>query len=149
MYKSESMKVLLAEDEKKVSHFIRKALREAGYEVETAYDGNQAMDQAGKQTFDVIILDIMMPGQDGLAVLRRLREEKNATPVLLLTARGEVSQRVEGLELGADDYLAKPFTTYELVAQFPWAVSTSWPGLEVEYPATASRSERPFTERPG
>ena len=70
------MKILLAEDEKKVSHFIRKALREAGYEVETVFDGNQAIDQAGKQTFDVIILDIMMPGKDGLAVLRRLREER-------------------------------------------------------------------------
>jgi len=111
------MKVLLAEDEKKVSDFIRKALREAGYEVETAYEGNQAMDQAGKQTFDVIVLDIMMPGKDGLAVLRRLREEKNATPVMLLTARGEVSQRVEGLELGADDYLAKPFAMRELIAR--------------------------------
>jgi len=117
MVRSESMKVLLAEDEKKVSHFIRKALREAGYEVETAYEGNQAMDQAGKQTFDVIVLDIMMPGNDGLAVLRRLREEKNATPVMLLTARGEVSQRVEGLELGADDYLAKPFAMRELIAR--------------------------------
>jgi two-component system, OmpR family, response regulator len=117
MYRTESMKVLLAEDEKKVSHFIRKALREVGYEVETVYDGNQAMEQAGKQTFDVIILDIMMPGRDGLAVLRRLREERNATPVMLLTARGEVSQRVEGLELGADDYLAKPFSMRELVAR--------------------------------
>src|ERR1700752_4500912 len=116
MYKSESMKVLLAENKKKVSHFIRKALREAGYEVETAYDGNQAMAQAGKQTFDVIFLDIMMPGWDGLAVLRRVREEKNATLVLLLTARGEVSQIVEGLELGADSYLAKPFAMRELVA---------------------------------
>jgi DNA-binding response OmpR family regulator len=111
------MKVLLAEDEKQVSHFIRKALTDAGYEVETAYEGNQAMDQAGKETFDVIILDIMMPGKDGLAVLRRLREEKNATPVMLLTARGEVSQRVEGLESGADDYLAKPFAMRELVAR--------------------------------
>jgi two-component system, OmpR family, response regulator len=111
------MKVLLAEDEKKVSHFIRKALTEAGYEVETAYEGNQARDQAGKETFDVIILDIMMPGQDGLAVLRGLREEKNATPVMLLTARGELSQRVEGLELGADDYLAKPFAMCELIAR--------------------------------
>jgi DNA-binding response OmpR family regulator len=117
MVRSESMKVLLAEDEKKVSHFIRKALREAGYEVETAYEGNQAMDQAGKEAFDVIVLDIMMPGKDGLAVLRWLREEKNATPVMLLTARGEVSQRVEGLESGADDYLAKPFAMRELVAR--------------------------------
>jgi DNA-binding response OmpR family regulator len=111
------MKVLLAEDEKKVSHFICKALREVGYEVETAYEGNQAIEQAGKETFDVIILDIMMPGKDGLAVLRRLREEKNVTPVMLLTARGEVSQRVEGLELGADDYLTKPFAMRELVAR--------------------------------
>jgi len=111
------MRVLLAEDEKQVSHFIRKALKEAGYEVETAYEGNQAMDQAGKAAFDVIVLDIMMPGRDGLAILRRLREEKNATPVMLLTARGEVSQRVEGLESGADDYLAKPFAMRELVAR--------------------------------
>src|SRR6201984_1666476 len=108
MVRSESMKVLLAEDEKKVSHFIRKALREAGYEVETAYEGNQAMDQAGKEAFCVVVLEILMRGKDALAVLRRLRQQKNATPVMLLTARGEVSHRVEGLELGADDYLAKP-----------------------------------------
>lgn len=75
------MKILLAEDERKVSDFICKALREAGYEVESIYEGIQAMDQAGKETFDVIILDIMMPGKDGLAVLRRLREEENSTPV--------------------------------------------------------------------
>src|SRR5258707_15510981 len=100
MVRSESMKVLLAEDEKKVSDFIRKALREAGYEVETAYEGNQAMDQAGKQTFDVIVLDIMMPGKDGLAVIRRLGVEKNAIREWLLTARGGVSKRVDGLELG-------------------------------------------------
>jgi CheY-like chemotaxis protein len=139
MVRSESMKVLLAEDEKKVSHFIRKALREAGYEVETAYEGNQAMDHAGKEAFDVIVLDIMMPGKDGLAVLRRLREEKNATPVMLLTARGEVSQRVEGLELGADDYLAKSLVCWNcscgtLAECSPGRVSASRSGITTLIP---------------
>lgn len=111
------MRVLLAEDEKKVANFISKALREAGLIVDAVHEGGGALEYATTTPYDVMILDIMMPGRDGLSVLKLLRERRVATPVLLLTARGEVSERIEGLELGADDYMAKPFAMGELVAR--------------------------------
>lgn len=111
------MRVLLAEDEKKVCQFVRKALQENGFTVDPVHDGESALETAITGSYDVIVLDIMMPGKDGLSVLRMLRAARNSTPILLLTARGEVSERVEGLELGADDYVAKPFAMRELVAR--------------------------------
>jgi len=111
------MRILLAEDEKKIAAFVRKALREAGYTVDEVHRGDEALELARTTPYDVIVLDIMMPGRDGLSVLRQLRQGRNNTPVLLLTARGEVSERVEGLNLGADDYMAKPFAMDELVAR--------------------------------
>jgi DNA-binding response OmpR family regulator len=111
------MRILLAEDEKKIASFIRKALREAGHAVDEVHRGDEALELATTTPYDVIVLDVMMPGRDGLSVLRVLRERRNSTPVLLLTARGEVSERIEGLNLGADDYMAKPFAMDELVAR--------------------------------
>jgi DNA-binding response OmpR family regulator len=111
------MRVLVVEDEKKTASFIRKALQDAGFAVDACHNGNDALAAAGATPFDAIVLDIMLPGRDGLSVLRHLREAKNATPVLLLSARGEVDERVEGLNTGADDYLAKPFALVELVAR--------------------------------
>lgn len=111
------MRILLAEDEKKIASFVRKALREAGYTVDEVNRGDEALELTRLTPYDAIILDIMMPGRDGLSVLRQLRQARNNTPVLLLTARGEVSERVEGLNLGADDYMAKPFAMDELIAR--------------------------------
>ena len=111
------MRILLAEDEKKIASFIRKALREAGHAVDEVHRGDEALELAKTTPYDVIVLDVMMPGRDGLSVLRVLRERRNPTPVLLLTARGEVSERIEGLNLGADDYMAKPFAMDELIAR--------------------------------
>ena len=111
------MRILIAEDEKKVAHFIRKALKQAGHAVDEVHDGNEALELALTTPYDAIVLDIMMPGRDGLSVLRLLRKERTNTPVLLLTARGEVSERIEGLDLGADDYMAKPFAMGELIAR--------------------------------
>jgi DNA-binding response OmpR family regulator len=111
------MRVLIAEDEKKVASFIRKALREASYAVDEVHDGEAALEMALSTQYDAIILDIMMPGRDGLSVLKLLRAERIDSPVLILTARGEVSERIEGLELGADDYMAKPFAMRELLAR--------------------------------
>ena len=111
------MRILVAEDERKVSHHIRNALREEGFAVDEVHRGDEALERAVAQPFDLIILDVMMPGRDGLSVLRALRERRITTPVMLLTARGEVSERVEGLTLGADDYLSKPFAMDELVAR--------------------------------
>src|SRR5436190_12831669 len=112
-----AMRILLAEDEKKVASFIRKALKEAGYAVDEVHDGNTALDYARYTPYDAIVLDIMMPQRDGLSVLKLLRQQRIETPVLLLTARGEVSERIEGLELGADDYMGKPFAMRELLAR--------------------------------
>ncbi len=111
------MRVLLAEDEKKVAEFIRRALREAGFTVDMVHRGDEAMEKARTTPFDAIVLDVMMPGRDGLSVLRQLREERVHTPVLFVSARGEPVERVEGLDAGADDYLAKPFDMDELVAR--------------------------------
>ncbi len=111
------MKILVIEDEKKIANLLQKGLREQGYTVDLSHDGNDGLERASAQPYDAIILDIMLPGRDGLSVLRKLRERKVTTPVMVLTARGEVNERVEGLNAGADDYLAKPFAMDELVAR--------------------------------
>jgi DNA-binding response OmpR family regulator len=111
------MRVLIVEDEKKTASFIRKALQGEGFAVDVCHNGEDALAAAAGTPFDGIVLDIMLPGRDGLSVLRQLREHHNGTPVLLLSARGEVNERVDGLNAGADDYLAKPFALAELVAR--------------------------------
>lgn len=113
----ERMKVLLVEDEKKISDFVVKGLKEQGYVVELAEDGNDGFVHASTQSYDVVILDIMLPGKDGLSILKSLRKAGNTVPVILVTARGELDERLEGLNLGADDYLTKPFYLDELVAR--------------------------------
>ena len=111
------MRVLVVEDEKKTASFIRKALLAEGFAVDACGRGEDALALAATTPFDAIVLDIMLPGPDGLSVLQRLRQRRNLTPVLLLSARGEVNERVEGLNAGADDYLPKPFALAELVAR--------------------------------
>ena len=111
------MRVLVVEDEKKTASFIRKALQAEGFAVDVCHNGDEAWAAARATPFDAIVLDIMLPGRDGLSLLRQMRERQNATPVLLLSARGEVNERVEGLNAGADDYLPKPFVIAELIAR--------------------------------
>jgi DNA-binding response OmpR family regulator len=111
------MRILIVEDEKEVASFIRRALLEESHAVDVAEDGPQGEDMALAEAYDLIILDIMLPRKNGLAVLKILRREGLATPVLLLTARAEVSDRVAGLDAGADDYLGKPFAVAELRAR--------------------------------
>jgi len=111
------MRVLVVEDEKKTASFIRKALQSEGYVVDMLHDGADALAAVGHTPFDVVVLDVMLPGRDGLSVVRQMREKKIAIPVLLLTARGEVNEKVEGLNAGADDYLPKPFALEELIAR--------------------------------
>ena len=111
------MRVLVVEDEKKTASFIRKALQAEGFAVDVCHNGEEALAAASATPFDGIVLDIMLPGRDGLSVLRQLRGRQNATPVLLLSARGEVNERVEGLDAGAEDYLPKPFALAELAAR--------------------------------
>ncbi|HEY3599582.1 MAG TPA: heavy metal response regulator transcription factor IrlR [Paraburkholderia sp.] len=110
------MRILIVEDEPKTGLYLRKGLTEAGFVVDWVEDGITGLHQADSDDYDLIILDVMLPGQDGWAVLRQLRR-KRSTPVLFLTACDDVDDRVKGLELGADDYLAKPFDFVELVAR--------------------------------
>lgn len=111
------MNVLVVEDEKQVARFIQKGLEEQGFHVDVSHDGHEAYALAKARQFDVIVLDIMLPGRDGLSILTSLRRQKNTVPVILLTARSEMEERVEGLDLGADDYLTKPFYVEELVSR--------------------------------
>ncbi len=111
------MRVLVVEDEKKTASFVRKALQSEGHAVDVLHDGSAALAAVAGTPFDVVVLDVMLPGRDGLSVVRQMREKGIATPVLLLTARGEVSEKVEGFNAGADDYLPKPFALEELIAR--------------------------------
>ena len=110
------MRVLLVEDEKRLSQALQKLLQKERYEVDAVYTGTDGLDYALTESYDALILDVMLPGMDGFEVLRMMREEKVATPVLMLTARGGVEDRVHGLTTGADYYLPKPFDTAELMA---------------------------------
>lgn len=111
------MKILLIEDEKKVSAFVKRGLENERYTVETAFDGTTGLEMAHHPSFDVIVLDLMLPGIDGLSLLRQLRESEVQTPVLILTAKDTIEDRIQGLNLGADDYLVKPFSFGELLAR--------------------------------
>ena len=111
------MRILIIEDEKKTASFLRKGLSESGYVVDTSGDGNEGLLLALDINYDLIILDVMLPGRDGWAILMALRRAGKQMPVLFLTARDAVNDRVKGLELGADDYLVKPFAFSELLAR--------------------------------
>jgi heavy metal response regulator len=112
------MRILVVEDDRKVASFVRQGLCEEGHAVEIATDGAEALDLVlTEPAYDLIILDVMLPGQDGFGVLKTLRAHKVAVPVLMLTARDSVPDRVTGLDLGADDYLTKPFAFEEFLAR--------------------------------
>ncbi len=110
------MRILLVEDEKKLSAALQKLLQKEHYETDAVYTGTDGLDYALSGGYDAVILDVMLPEMDGFEVLRRMRQEKITTPVLMLTARGGVEDRVNGLQTGADYYLPKPFDTSELLA---------------------------------
>jgi two-component system copper resistance phosphate regulon response regulator CusR len=111
------MRFLVVEDEQRIADFLKRGLESAGYAVDTAGDGKTAIDMVHETDYDLIILDMMLPDIDGLKVLERIRNRKTSPPVLILSARGSVDDRVKGLELGADDYLVKPFAFVELLAR--------------------------------
>ena len=111
------MRVLIVEDEKYIAEAVEQVLRKNNFSVDLAFDGDYGLDCAMSGIYDIIILDIMLPKMDGLKVLKEIRAHGIKTPVLLLTARGQVEDKVQGLDLGADDYLAKPFHKDELLAR--------------------------------
>jgi heavy metal response regulator len=112
-----SMKILIVEDEKRITSFIRKGLQYEGYTVDVSYEGENGLEKAKDENTDLIILDVMLPKKDGISVCRELREMGISTPVIMLTAKDGVDDRVKGLDAGADDYLVKPFAFKELLAR--------------------------------
>lgn len=121
------MRLLLAEDEKSLSRALVKILEHANYSVDAVYDGVEALEYLKSENYDGVILDIMMPRKDGLEVLKTIRAEGSRIPVLLLTAKSEIDDKVKGLDLGANDYLTKPFAPPELLARIRAMTRTSVP----------------------
>lgn len=111
------MRILVVEDEHKIANSIKKGLEQEGYAVDVAYDGSDGYDLAIGEEYDIIILDLMLPGIDGMTICKNLRNEGNHTPILILTAKGQLEDKVKGLNSGADDYLVKPFAFDELLAR--------------------------------
>lgn len=111
------MHILVVEDEKKVASFIKKGLEEEHYSVDLAYDGDEGLYKLAVNRYDLIILDIMLPKKDGLEVIREIRSKKTSTPVIMLTAKDSLEDKIKGLDSGADDYLTKPFAFSELIAR--------------------------------
>ena len=111
------MRVLIAEDEKALNRILVKQFTKLGYSVDSCFDGESVFDFLSGATYDAIVLDVMMPKKDGFTVLREMRQQKNTTPVIFLTAKTEIEDRVFGLDLGANDYLIKPFSFEELAAR--------------------------------
>lgn len=111
------MRILIVEYEHKIANSIKKGLEQESYAVDVAYDGENGYDMAAGEEYDVVVLDLMLPKKDGLEICKNLRSEGNHTPILILTAKGDVDDKVKGLNSGADDYLAKPFAFTELLAR--------------------------------
>ena len=111
------MRLLIAEDEKDLNKILTERLKEEHYSVDSCYDGQEALDYLASAEYDAVILDIMMPVTDGLSVLKAMRRKNDSTPVLLLTAKDSIEDRVQGLDAGANDYLVKPFAVEELLAR--------------------------------
>src|SRR3954467_13040548 len=113
------MRILVAEDHPSLARSIADGLRDEGYAVDLTFDGNEAMHLASSNPHDAVVLDLMLPGRDGLSIIQALRRRDVATPILCLTARDGVTDRVKGLDAGADDYVVKPFAWEELLARAP------------------------------
>ncbi len=117
LHKNKSPHILIVEDDRDIAHLVQLHLHDMGCSVELVHDGTEGLQRALSHTYDLVILDLTLPGLDGLAICRRLRAGPNYTPILMLTARSSELERVLGLEVGADDYLAKPFSIRELLAR--------------------------------
>jgi len=111
------MRILIVEDEHKIANSIKKGLEQESYAVDVAFDGQEGFDLAASEDYDAIVLDLMLPKMDGLQICKKLREDQKHTPILIMTAKGQLDDKVEGLNAGADDYLVKPFAFEELLAR--------------------------------
>ena len=133
-----AMRILVVEDEKRLAGYLQKGLSESGHVVDVAVDGIDGRHLATQGDYDLVVLDVMLPGMDGFAILRELRERKE-TPVLMLTARDSVEDRVKGLQDGADDYLVKPFAFSELLARVEALLRRSRSGAQAQQSVTVLR----------
>lgn len=111
------MRILVVEDEHKIAQSLKKGLEQESYAVDLSFDGLEGFDLASSEEYDLIILDVLLPGLSGIEICKKLREQKKHTPILILTAKGQVADKVEGLNTGADDYMTKPFAFEELLAR--------------------------------
>jgi DNA-binding response OmpR family regulator len=111
------MKILIVEDEHRIANTIKKGLEQERYAVDVAYDGTEGYDLAASEPYDLILLDLMLPGMDGLTICRKLRKNAIHTPIIMLTAKGQIQDKITGLDSGADDYVSKPFSFEELLAR--------------------------------
>ncbi len=111
------MKILVVEDEHHIANAIKKGLEQERFAVDVAYDGTEGFDLASNEQYDCVLLDLMLPGMDGISICKELRANHNNTPIIILTARGQLEDKVHGLDAGADDYLTKPFSFEELLAR--------------------------------
>jgi DNA-binding response OmpR family regulator len=134
------MKLLLIEDEPSVVSFMRRYLTEAGYDVSVALDGQSGLQMATEHTFQLIILDVMLPGMNGITVCKELRKQQDTTPILMLTALGSTENVVAGLDSGADDYLVKPFKQAELLARIRSLLRRKPDTISATTPATSSQN---------
>ncbi|MBD3812661.1 MAG: heavy metal response regulator transcription factor [Betaproteobacteria bacterium] len=141
------MKLLVVEDEPKTGEYIRRGLSEAGFVVDLARDGIDGLHLATTESYDLIVLDIMLPGLDGWTMLKQLRGAGHEEPILFLTARGQVEDRVHGLELGADDYLVKPFAFTELLARIRTLLRRGRQGTAVAHLCVADLELDPVRHR--
>ncbi len=138
---SEGEKILIVDDDERLRRLLERFLTEQGYRVRGVENAEQMDRILGRELFNLVVLDLMMPGEDGLSVCRRLREDNNQIPIIMLTAKGDEASRIHGLELGADDYLAKPFNPRELLARIKAVLrrqSTSVPGAPSSEEASVS-----------
>jgi len=119
------MKILIVEDEKRMAGLLRKGLEEHAFIVDLAHDGEEGLYMAENYPYDAVLLDIMLPAIDGLTILNKLRAKRSDVPVLLITARGEIESRIKGLNVGADDYIVKPFDFHELLARLKSVIRRS------------------------
>ena len=128
-----SMRILLIEDDQRTAEFITKGLKQAGYVIEHADRGDEGYHRAVNETFDAAVLDVMLPGMDGLSLVSKLRSRQNNLPVIMLSARKEVDDRIFGLQAGADDYLVKPFAFSELLARIQTITRRNQPDINSRY----------------
>lgn len=125
-----SMKILVIEDDKKIAQFVANGFKEAGMVVDVAHDGMEGLDLALINKYDAAIIDIMLPSLDGLSIIEQMREEGNQTPVLILSAKRTVSEKIEGLQKGGDDYMVKPFAFSELFVRIQTLIRRSKPAID-------------------